>query len=130
MFLYRTTQPAARKLPDGVRTVGGWLLTLAIAMLGWIPFRATSLASTFAMFGKVIDPRQYFSLGLFENTYLITAVLMVGMVVTYFVETRLAPRLSERLWLWLPAQSVTYGFLIAAVFIYLRPIRQFIYFQF
>ncbi|MBI2824172.1 MAG: MBOAT family protein [Planctomycetia bacterium] len=130
VFLYRTTKPTFTKLPAGVQSIGGWMLTLAIAMLGWIPFRASTLSIAFGMWVKVIDPRQYFAMGLFENTYLITALLMALMVAAYFVETRLAPRSSERPILWLPVQSVAYAFLIAAVFVYLQPIRQFIYFQF
>ena len=130
VFLYRTTQPACRKLPDWARTVGGWVLTLLIAMLGWIPFRATSLPMTFEMWGKILNPRQYASLSLPSNSYVIASMLLAAMVAVYFVETNVVPRLQRNAPLAFIAATPVYAFLFAAVFVYLRPMRQFIYFQF
>ena len=37
----------------------GLLITLPITMLGWIPFGADDLGTTFALMGKVFDFSQY-----------------------------------------------------------------------
>ena len=82
------------------------------------------------MWSHVINPRRYLIMGLYENTYLITALLMVMMLVVYFFETVIVPKLRRRPLLAIPVQSMAYAFLMAAVFVYLKPIRQLIYFQF
>ncbi|MBX9788279.1 MAG: MBOAT family protein [Pirellulales bacterium] len=130
VFLYRTTRGVFGKLPAAVQALGGWGLTLAIAMLGWVPFRAATLSDTFTMWKQAINPLAYRSLNLFENTYVVTAALFVLTVATYVVDRWVAPKLRQVPLVWIPLESIAFAFLIAAVFIYLRPIRQYIYFQF
>ena len=65
-----------------------------------------------------------------ENAYLITALLLLAMIGVYFFRIRVAPILRRRQWDWATMESLAFGGIIALVFVFLRPIVQFIYFQF
>jgi hypothetical protein len=106
------------------------LLILPLMMLGWIPFRARSLGETFAMLAKVLDPRQYLSLGLSENTYLVTTLVLALVVAAHAVREHLLPALERRPLMSYVTYTLGYAVAIALVFVFLRPIQQFIYFQF
>lgn len=130
VFLHRWT---SRRLPDLGRwgAVMGWAVTLPIMMLGWVPFRATSLAQTFTMWGHTLDPRRYTFLSLRENTHLVTGLVLLLVVGAGLLRPRLTtPRFALRPVAWWPAQTLAYAVLAAVVFVFLRPIEQFIYFQF
>lgn len=107
----------------------GWCVTLPLIMIGWIPFRAPSLESTLIMWSRVLDPRQYLALGLRENSYLTAAVVLLLVVAAGLAQAPVA-RLSRRPALWFPIQALGYAVLIGVVIVLLRPIQQFIYFQF
>ena len=80
--------------------------------------------------GTVFQPARYTWLGLHENTYLIAALLLAGIIITYYTKNSILPLLRQRL---LPAvigEGMAFTVLIGLVFIFLRPIKQFIYFQF
>jgi alginate O-acetyltransferase complex protein AlgI len=108
----------------------GWLLTVPFAMLGWILFRAKDLEQALMMIKKVVLPSEYRSLNFRENTYLAAGVLFLLTLLAYFVQRGA----------WLSAERNTYfgglvnvakyAFLVVTIFIFLRPIRQYIYFQF
>jgi hypothetical protein len=113
-------------------------------MLGWVLFRAQSLEQAWAMMHKVVQPGKYLRLdrlhsgyvwsalpiGIDPVGYLIAAILPVATLVAYFVYRDVWPRWSQRALVALPV-AVAYGTVVAAlVFVYLRPVRQFIYFQF
>jgi hypothetical protein len=99
-------------------------------MLGWIPFRATTVGDTLAMFGRVLDPREYMALGLRENAHLLAATLLL-LVSTAYLFDRFGIRPLERQpVLRAAAHSAAYAVAIALVVVFLRPIQQFIYFQF
>lgn len=125
--LIRATE--GRSLP-GVVVLAGSAVSMFFLMLGWIPFRADGLEATFAMLGAFVDPGRWLFLGMRENVYLITFLV--------FVLVMLGP-LFWRLAGWLgklralPAQLAVWGagtVTLAAVLVYLRPLEQFIYFQF
>jgi D-alanyl-lipoteichoic acid acyltransferase DltB (MBOAT superfamily) len=128
VWLYRWVEPQLGPLPDTVRTVGGWGLTLGIGMLAWIPFRARSVEDALALLARILDVRAYGYLSLESNFYLITAVVFLGMLMVYY-SSRLLTRLRSSF-----ANSIveTGAIAVAAfvVFIFLRPVEQFIYFQF
>ena len=130
VFAYRMLMPLYSWFPRKVQYLGGLAITLPAAMLGWIPFRAASVADTSVMFGTVFQPARYTWLGLHENTYLIAALLLAGIIITYYTKNSILPLLRQRL---LPAvigEGMAFTVLIGLVFIFLRPIKQFIYFQF
>ena len=120
----------ARKLvPDtALGNVLGWCVTLPLIMLGWIPFRAGSLETTLVMWSRVLNPREYLALGLRENSYLSAATVLLLVTVAGLVSGRVA-RWTERP-LSLPVLTAGYAFVIGVVIVMLRPISQFIYFQF
>jgi len=127
IWLYRLSTPRLAALPTAVRNLGGWSLTLAVSMLGWIPFRATNLASAFALLGRILDVHAYHTLTFRENFYLIIMIVFLGMLSGHFL----------RKWLAQSSSVVRHGaefgllaFVGFVIFIYLRPVEQFIYFQF
>ncbi len=122
----------------------GWGLTFPAVMLGWVLFRAQNLEQAWAMLQKVVQPGKYLLLdrlhsgyvwsalpiGIDPVGYLIAAILPVATLVAYFIYRDVWPRWSQRALVALPV-AVGYGTVVAAlVFVYLRPVRQFIYFQF
>jgi len=122
----------------------GWVFTFPAVMLGWVFFRAQNLEQAWAMLRQVLQPGKYLLLdrlhsgylwsalpiGIDPVGYLIAAILPVATLVAYFVYRDLWPRWSQRAVVALPAM-IAYGTVVAAfVFVYLRPVRQFIYFQF
>ncbi|MCB0700340.1 MAG: hypothetical protein KDC11_10850, partial [Chitinophagaceae bacterium] len=118
------------KVPALNNKVLGWCITLPIAMLSWIPFRAESLGDAFTMMGKVFVPSNYLFRTMRENNYLITAVLVLLFLITHFVDKRLSKYIQK-----VPAMSFVlncakFVVLIIIIFTFLRPISQFIYFQF
>jgi hypothetical protein len=99
-------------------------------MLGWIPFRASSLGQAFGMWAKLFDPGAYLHLGLRENTYLATALLLLGFLLVHALQRRVRPWLEERPIPWALVETAGLAAIAALVFAFLRPINQFIYFQF
>jgi hypothetical protein len=96
------------------------------------------------MIEKVVQPAAYLRLdrlrsgylwsalpiGIDPVGYLLAALLPVATLLAYVVYRDLWPRLAQRPAIVLPV-AVAYGTAVAGlVFIYLQPIRQFIYFQF
>ena len=107
-----------------------WAITLPLAMLSWIPFRAKTLSDTFVMLSKVVNPLKYSFLSMRENNYIITALLLLFFTVTYLMNTFLEEKLSRIKYLYFAINCLKYSIIIIFVFTFLRPISQFIYFQF
>lgn len=128
--LYRMVEPPTRKLTRSVRRWGGIMITLPIMMIAWIPFRAESLQSTFIMWSKIFDPSSYFWLGMRENVYLVTALILVGVFITYVTKERLLPILESKRALVFSIDVILVAIITLLVVVFLRPINQFIYFQF
>jgi len=128
--LYRLVSPLFSSLSRGIRNIGGWLITLPLAMLGWIAFRSETIENTFQMLRKVFIPSEYLWLGMRENTYIVTALLTIGVIGTYFFQKQLIPVLKQTPILFATSQSLFFAGVIVLVFVFLRPINQFIYFQF
>lgn len=131
IYVYRRLGPLWETFPAQLRSVGGWAITLPLAMLSWIFFRADGLEAAFRMYGTVLTPSAYASLGLSVNVYLTTAVLTLLTVLAYLSATYVIPALRRGpALLWRATETLAYGVAIALVFTFLRPITQFIYFQF
>ena len=109
-------------------------MTLPIIMLSWIPFRAESVEITGKMWLKVINPYAYTYLGMRENVYIITFSILIFIFMAYLTQVKLVPKLitgsrGSRLILIL-GEILVFSIMIPLVIIFLRPISQFIYFQF
>ena len=129
VLAHRMTEPLRVRLPMALRTVGGWSVTLALSMLGWIYFRAQSLDSANAMILRAFDFRSLRTMSLRENDYLITFGYMCG-----FLVMALAWKLNERglvpKWLRVACVFAAQAVMITAVFLLLRQAKSFIYFNF
>jgi D-alanyl-lipoteichoic acid acyltransferase DltB (MBOAT superfamily) len=130
IFLERQLAPVRRSLPVLGTTGVTWPLTLVIAMLSWIPFRARDLTDTFTMFGKLLSPDSLLVMNMRENTYLVTMIMLLAFLVCWFASTWVRPRLVSKPILHATVELVLYTVMILLVFVFLRPINQFIYFQF
>lgn len=127
---YRALVGRMAVLPNTVRTWGGWMITLSLVMLGWIPFRAQSVSDALAMFAKLASPQDYLWLGMRENTYIIAALVFLASLLAYLVHEYGDQLIRRRPWTAFTLETVAMGVVVALVFVFLRPINQFIYFQF
>jgi alginate O-acetyltransferase complex protein AlgI len=130
IMLYRFISPFTSRFSPVMQQVGGWTITLPLVMLSWIPFRAGSLSTTLSMLGSLLHPSAYFGYGMRENAYFVAAALMIMVVMAYVVNIRIRPWLSRYRTPMLVAESAAWSVIIALVFVFLRPIKQYIYFQF
>jgi alginate O-acetyltransferase complex protein AlgI len=130
IFLYRLLSPLFRNLNNNIKIIGGMGVTLPVMMLSWIPFRAESLEMTFSMWGKIFDPYSYTSLGMRENAYLVTAIILFGMLLTYVVKNKVMPLLGKNTVIVLFGETIVFCVVLPLVIVFFRPINQFIYFQF
>jgi len=131
ILLYRITSKNALGANKNIKTIGGVFITLPLIMLSWIPFRADSVENTFTMWSKVLDFSLYSSLGMRENTYLITFLLLVFFFLTYFLKEKIYPLVANRHTnILFVAESFLFFVMVPLVIIFLRPVSQFIYFQF
>lgn len=128
--VYRLIQPRTRSLSKHIRWWGGIAITLPIMMFAWVPFRAESVDHTFVMWGKIFDPSAYFWLGMRENTYLITALILFGVLSSYAVKEKIVPKMQTFQVGVALADISAVAVMTALVIVFLRPINQFIYFQF
>ena len=100
-------------------------------MAGWIPFRAESLTQAAQMFSALVTPSSYglASRALNGYYYLATIVVTSAMLGMGWVLVRYewAPMPRRAVDLITFASAAAMAFFIIA---YLRPVRQFIYFQF
>jgi alginate O-acetyltransferase complex protein AlgI len=129
IYLYRISEPVRVRLPSAVREIAGWATTLAVCMLGWIFFRAATVADSLQMLATAFNPGRLGIRSLRENTYLVTAIYLAGMLLTYaathIVRSDAAPR-----WARIGALATVYAAMAFGVFLLLRRVEQFIYFQF
>jgi hypothetical protein len=99
-------------------------------MLAWIPFRAQSVETAVDMYGKLFSVQEWLYLGMRENTYLVAAFVFVSMTLGYGVHEYAGRWLRNHRWLGFLGETVVIGMTTSLVFVFLRPINQFIYFQF
>jgi D-alanyl-lipoteichoic acid acyltransferase DltB (MBOAT superfamily) len=130
VYLERKLKPLRKRYKIFDFKIIAWIITLSFAMLSWIPFRANNLQETFIMFQKIINPKNYLFYTMRENNYLITAFLLLLMLVTYFSNTYVEPKLNKFKWASFVFHTVKYTIVVIFVYTFLRPISQFIYFQF
>lgn len=108
----------------------GWGITLFMVMLSWIPFRADNLSTTFQMFQKILIPAEYLSYGMRENSYIVTFLILVLFLLYYLFSEKLSKFWSNYPKFIYGFTVIKFAFMIIMVFTFLRPISQFIYFQF
>lgn len=129
IFIYRKVQGRFNRLGEWGGSIIGWCLTLPAVMLAWIPFRAATLQQTFDLLGKVVFPNKYLHLSFRENFYLFVFLLLVSMLLCALFAKSRHPLLRHPV-----VRNVTEAAVLSAmiffVFVFLKPVNQFIYFQF
>ncbi|MFL5763749.1 MAG: MBOAT family O-acyltransferase [Bacteroidia bacterium] len=118
------------ELRRGFTRLLNWMIVLPIAMLGWIPFRASNMHTVWAMYSKFFSFHQYKYLGMKENIYLICALLVLFASLSFLYKRYLSEKVKQLTALSVLLNICAYTFMIILVFTFLRPISQFIYFQF
>ncbi len=130
IYLERLFKPFRDKFSFFSKPFIGWCITLPLAMLGWIAFRAESLTDVFIMLSKVINPLKYTFYSMRENTYLVTALLFLFTSLSYLATNIESEKTDQPTW-WITSFNVVkYAVIFILVFTFFRPISQFIYFQF
>lgn len=130
-----------RILPASFGTAVGWVLTMALINLGWIFFRANSLAQARAMFVAALSPAGYATHFLSGSLY----VLVIGLAAAYAVALLLIGALDHGLtqeaapagiiaaiarwrWFWLsPLYAIALLFLLIIEFSHGASAAQFMY---
>ena len=112
-------------LKNKILIIIGSMATLPIMMIGWIPFRANSLSDTFIMWSKLFSIENYTFLSMRENIYIVTFFILLGMYIVYF-SRYLVKYIHNSILL----KGLLYALMLVLILIFLRPINQFIYFQF
>jgi hypothetical protein len=79
---------------------------------------------------KLVQPSQYLYLGMRENIYIIAALLIILTIAAYLVDKYLLPLIYRNYTLRFSVETIAFAIIILVVIIFLRPISQFIYFQF
>ncbi len=129
VWAYRSARPL-RWLSGGIKAPA-WAVLFLLVMAGWIPFRAESLTQAAQMFSALVTPSSYglASRALNGYYYLATIVVTSAMLGMGWVLVRYerAPMPRRAVDLITFASAAAMAFFIIA---YLRPVRQFIYFQF
>jgi alginate O-acetyltransferase complex protein AlgI len=130
ILIERQLQPLRDRIPLLNQFWITWPLTLGIAMVSWIPFRAESLSYTFTMYSKLFSMNSLMTLNLRENTYLVAGLMLVAFLLSWWGTAVIQPKLKQIKSIAYPVQLIQYTLMIWLVFVFLRPINQFIYFQF
>lgn len=129
IYLYRRNRDLFIGISGWTRPILGWCLTLPAVMLAWIPFRAANLHLSFELLIKIVQPQSYLHLAFRENFYLFVFLLLMGMLSCVFMTGSDHPLLHRPI-IRRSAEVAVLSIMIFFVFIFLKPVNQFIYFQF
>ena len=128
IFLYRLIGNFNLNISNIQKRIIGLFFTLPLVMISWIPFRSNSLSECFDKWLKLINPYNYLWLGLRENTYLIAFLILISFFIIHNIK-KIKITKSNKIYLYF-LDTVIFSFIFLLTFIFLRPINQFIYFQF
>jgi D-alanyl-lipoteichoic acid acyltransferase DltB (MBOAT superfamily) len=129
IYMYRQVNRRVTVRNERLSSIIGWCLTIPLVMLAWLPFRSETLAQTFTLLGKLINPGSYLRLSFRENFYLIVFLIMAGMLASYALKQARHPIFSNPIVLRV-SEAAALSLMIYFDFIFLKPVNQFIYFQF
>jgi D-alanyl-lipoteichoic acid acyltransferase DltB (MBOAT superfamily) len=130
IFIERKISPLTNKISGNLKSFLGWSITLPLAMLSWLPFRENSLENVLMMFKKLFIFKGFFNRAFSENTYIIVALLLFLTIISFIIEKYLLKRIKNNIYIYSIVIIVMIAILTALDLTFLRPISQFIYFQF
>jgi len=114
-----------------LNSIIGFSITLPVIMLGWIPFRAKSSFDTFNMWAKIIDPLSYTWLGMRENIYIITLLILLGILTIFLFDRRILPYIKIKFYIvFIVCDIIATALILFFTIIFFKTNNQFIYFQF
>ncbi|MEP1143699.1 MAG: MBOAT family O-acyltransferase [Henriciella sp.] len=126
-----------RVMPSSIGFLGdysnkllAWLITLPIMMLSWIPFRTQDVGQAVELWVNMMRPEKFLLMGFRENAYLVTAVLTTLTLAAPFVWGWVRDKILGRQYVGAFIEVAAISFIAIIVLVYLRPMNQFIYFQF
>ena len=129
IFIYRIVKNHFNWIPERGRPIAGWCVTMPLIMLGWIPFRAATLGQTFALYARLFDFTSYRRLAFRENFYLLVFFLTIGMFAVHAL-MNLKLEVIQNRFVKHGTEALVFSVMIFIIFIFLKPVKQFIYFQF
>ncbi len=130
VFTERYVSKLTKGINANIRSFFGWGITLPLAMLSWLPFRDNSLSNVFLMLKKVILFENFTQRTFSENTYLIALTLMLLTIFSYLIHRYLLVSIKKNIFVYCIIIISIVTLLTILDLTFLRPISQFIYFQF
>ena len=119
-----------RELPEKFPLLA-WAVTFLVCMAGWIPFRAESVGQALEMYSKLFNPYLYdVSMRAVYGPHYFKAVGLIAIFCAAHWAREFKPRGIVARYLSSCGQVGTTALMLAAVIVYLKPVEQFIYFQF
>lgn len=116
-------------MTDLIYTLGMYNSCLVNGEYLGIPFRAATLTQTIELYSKIVQPRTYLRLSFRENFYLFVFLLMVGMLCCGFL-SRSRHIALQNILVRRTVEVIVFSMMMFFVFVFLKPVNQFIYFQF
>jgi len=104
-----------------------WTIVYIFSMLSWIPFRAENIENTLIMYSKLFDLSSFTNLNMRENYYLIAFILTLLFLFLYSFKSYKLVNNKIGIFI-IDVSKITV--MVVLIYIFLRPIQQFIYFQF
>ena len=108
----------------------GWLITLQLIMLSWIPFRANNVSETLIIWLKLFDFDNWFNMSLRENTYIFAFILTLTYLLIPYINQFSNKFMISFVKLWKFFEICFLLILITLIIVFFSVINQFIYFQF
>ena len=102
----------------------GWLITLPLIMLSWIPFRSQNFEQTFNLYRRLIDFNNFFQLNMHPNTYLIIFLIFLLHVATFIFCKLYKNKILGHY------KLIIISIMIFTIALFLENENKFIYFQF
>ena len=130
VLVWRAWHAIFRKKSKSRFATLGWLVTLPLIMLGWIPFWSQNVQHTLELYSRLFDLTAYGSLGFRENYYLIAFVTVGMFLVCFWATVYLQKNRFMKKRFWRICDVLIVFVCVCLVLIFFIPVEQFIYFQF
>ena len=133
LVLHRLVQQTERKLnwepPSGPWTLVSWIATMVVINIGWIFFRANSMAQAGHMLSALLSPASYAERFLGPSLYALVGVLAAGYAAVVLFTSKLQPQAGEQnasrsfivrgRWFWIPPL-----YILAMIFLLMTTLTQ------
>lgn len=109
-----------------------WSFVFFFSMISWIPFRAQNVSDTMILYSKYFSLNNYTFVILKKNDLLIALSFVLIFIITYFLKNYIDNfdinnKYKKSIYV---LNILKYSIILIFVYTFLRPVEQFIYFQF